>query len=208
MKRLIPCLMLVSMCVSATFGAFDYTISDSFYYGTFTRTGDDSLLVTGAGATAIYAQNYSYIEVQNTAPLQENFGGIYTIDLNNYSDLNFLDGAIGALNLYGDATATLSGGSVGYISSYQDATSTRIENGHITFICDVDSVNLTGNLLTGDWLVGKGSFSITLQNQSGYDSVYSNIQFIPEPATLSLLGLGGLLIRRKLKQQHLLPVEM
>ena len=68
---------------------------------------------------------------------------------------------------------------------------------HITFICDVDSIVLEGNLLTGNWLGNKGSFSIILDDQNGYDSVYSNINFIPEPMSLALLGLGGLLLRRK-----------
>jgi len=199
MKSLIPCLMLVSMCISATFGAFDYTISDSFYYGTLMLTGDDSLLVTGAGATAIHANDYSYIEVHNTAPLQENIGGISALDLDDNSTLNYYGGEMGGFSIYDHAKATFSGGSINYISSYQyvASTSPTIPGSHITFICDVDSVNLTGNLLTGDWLGDKGSFTITLVNQSGYDSVYSNIQFIPEPATLLLVGAGGLLLRRK-----------
>jgi len=60
----------------------------------------------------------------------------------------------------------------------------------------VDSIDLTGNLLTGNWLDGSG-FSVTLLDQTGYDPVYSNINFVPEPATLALFGLGGLLLRKK-----------
>lgn len=191
MKRLIPCLMVVSMCIPATFGAFDYTISDTYEYGIF-ELNSKSLLVTGAGVDEIDARGHSYVEVQNTAPLEQFKGGIYNLDLDDYSTLNYYGGETGGFSIYDNAEATFSGGSINYISSYQDSDIKK----HITFICDVDSVNLTGNLLTGDWLDGKGSFSITLQNQSGYDSVYSNIQFIPEPATLVFLGCGILLLKR------------
>jgi hypothetical protein len=185
--------MLIAVCGSVSWGAFDYTISNT-YDLVGTNLNSQTLLVTGSGSIQIMAKGESYIEVQNTAPLEQFKGGIYLLGLDDFSTMNFYDGEMGDFNIYDDAEVTFSGGRIDYISSYQDSDIKK----HITFICDVDSVNLTGNLLTGDWLDGS-SFSITLQNQSGYDSVYSNIQFIPEPATLSLLGLGGLLIRRKFK---------
>jgi hypothetical protein len=194
MKRLIPFLFLLTFFVPITFGeiVFDYTISDTYEFGTFVLDSE-ALLVTGAGADNIFANGESYIEVQNTAPLQENVGGIHGLILDDFSILNYYDGEMGGFRIYDDAIATFSGGGIDYISSYQD--SDLIE--HITFICDVGSVDLTGSLLTGDWLNDGGSFSITLQDQTGYDSVYSNINFVPEPATLALFGLGGLLLRKK-----------
>jgi hypothetical protein len=56
----------------------------------------------------------------------------------------------------------------------------------------------SSNMLTGLW-VDDSAFSIQLVDQTGYDPVIDNIAFtvIPEPATLLLFGLGGLLLRRK-----------
>ena len=193
MKRLLPYLLLFPVFVTISFGeiVFDYTISDTYEFGIFSLNSE-SLLVTGAGAYDIEARGESYIEVQDTAPLQENIGGIYSLDLDDFSIMNFYDGEMGSFRIIDDATATFSGGRIDYISSYQDSDITK----HITFVADVDSIDLTGNLLTGNWLDGSG-FSVTLLDQTGYDPVYSNINFVPEPATLALFGLGGLLLRKK-----------
>ena len=194
MKRLLPCLLLFPLFVSMSFGeiVFDYTISDAYYHGMLTLNSE-SLLVTGAGADTIEANGESYIEVWDTAPLEQNVGGIYDLNLDDFSTMNYYDGETSLFDIRGDATANFSGGGIDYIRSFQDSDLTK----HITFIADLDSIDLTGNLLTGNWLSGGGSFSITLQDQTGYDSVYSNINFVPEPATIALFGLGGLLLRKK-----------
>ena len=245
--RSITLCLLVAICISMSFGDFDYTISDTYYDDTLTLNSE-SVQVTGEGADKIVANGTSYVEVINTTPYVYNAnsgirriefyetstgsisgGDIDTIGnygssiLNisggkagvdavaadnsvvNMSDgiagsyfvwnnakLKFSGGELNGIWLSSNATTTLSGGSINSISSAQYSDSLK----HITLICDVDSVNYTGSLLTGNWLNGT-NFSIMLNDQSGYDSVYSNIEFIPEPATLILLGLGGLLIRKK-----------
>ena len=193
MKRLLLGMVLIGLYASVSFGeiTFDYTISDTYEGGVMLNS--ESLLITGAGALQIVAKGESYIEVQGTDPLQQFVGGIYTFGLDDFSILNYYDGEMGGFNIYDDAVATFSGGRIDYISSFQDSDLTK----HITFIADLDSIDLTGNLLTGDWLSGGGSFSITLQDQTGYDSVYSNINFVPEPATLALFAIGALLLRKK-----------
>jgi hypothetical protein len=69
---------------------------------------------------------------------------------------------------------------------------------HVTFVCDVDSVvyDAQSNMLTGEWLDGSG-FAVQLVDVDGYSPAIDNIQFIPEPGTLLLVGAGGLLLRKR-----------
>jgi hypothetical protein len=173
---------------------FDYTISDTYDFSV--TLNSESLLITGAGALVVDAFGESYVEVQDTAPLEDNVGGIHGLNLTDSSLLNYYAGEMSGFRIYNDATATFSGGRIDYISSYQDSDLTK----HITFIADVDSIDLTGNLLTGNWL-DDSSFSITLQDQTGYDSVYSNINFVPEPATIALFGLGSMMLRKRKRRK-------
>ena len=192
MKKLVISLMLV-LCVPFVYAEiteFDYTISDTYVGGIFQLNGFDTLLVTGAGASDINANDDSYVEVRDTAPLDQDTGGIYGLNLNDFSTMNYYGGETYAFVIREDAIATFSGGRIDYIWSFQDSDLLK----HITFVCDVDSIDLTGNILTGNWL-DSSSFSITLADQTGYDSVYSNINFVPEPGTLILLGLGGAALR-------------
>ena len=85
MKKLLLSLVLVSICSSISFGeiTFDYTISDT-HVGGYTLNGE-SLLVTGAGANLIHANFDAYIEVQDTAPLQQHVGGMFAMNLTDAS---------------------------------------------------------------------------------------------------------------------------
>ncbi len=199
MKKMLCILLLLAGITNAA----AYAISDSYEYEV-SLYGNDSIEVTGGGADHIEAFNYATINIIDTAPLQANIGGIEAITLNDNTTLSVLGGYIDRLYLEEYSKATLSGGSINKIFSYQDAYSpNQVYQPHIEIICREydDSV---ANLITGIWDVdndGDGSydtFSIELKNQTGYDPVIDNIKFtiVPEPCSLVLLGLGGLLIRR------------
>ena len=194
MKRLVPLLLIVVSCPFLLAGiADDGVIENGEYDYGLIEIEDENLLITGGGVNAIDAYGSSFIKIENTSALSSS-GGISDLNLGHTSRLEMLNGEMGVLDFRGDSTAVISGGSINYIRSFQLSEAMK----HITFICDVDSVDYTDNLLTGNWLNGRGSFSITLLDQSPYPSVYSNINFVvPEPATLILFGLAGLLIRRK-----------
>ena len=105
MKKLLLSLILLGFYTSVSFGAFDYTISDTYQILTLSLNSE-SLLVTGAGADAIDAFGESYVEVQGTDPLQHHVGGIYSLDLDDSSTMNFYDGEMGGFRIIDNATAT------------------------------------------------------------------------------------------------------
>ena len=195
MKRFIPCLVIIGIFASASFAGFDHTISSGYEYGVVLN--NQSLLITGGGVYDIDAFFSSYIEVRGTAPLQEFTGGIALLMLQHFSTLNYYGGETGSLRLYDNAKATISGGQIGYIRSFQDVPMpNNVAYPHIEIICKTHDYNTSSKLLTGTWF-DDSTFSIQLVNQAGYDPVIDNIRFIPEPATLLLVGVGGLLLRKR-----------
>ncbi len=198
MKKMLCILFLLTCSINAM------VISETYEYSVI-LDNNDTLLVTGGGAESIIANGNSEITIQNTAEYEFGVGGIASISISGNSMLGVLGGDINDFNIYSYSTATLSGGSINKIFSYQDAYSpNQVHQPHIEIKCREydDSI---ANLITGVWDVdndGDGSydtFSIELKNQTGYDPVIENIKFtiVPEPCSLVLLGLGGLLIRKK-----------
>ncbi len=201
MKRSFTFIILVTFCLPVWAGIADDGVIESgeYTYGVI-NLEDQALLVTGGGAYRIHAKESSDVEVWNTSPLS-NSGGITQLIVDDKSRLEVYGGEIGTIDLRNESTAELYGGEIQSITNMQLVG----EVGKISIYCqsdwewlydDVDVNKIVG--INGLWS-DDIAFSIHFVDDDlfGYDPVYMNINVIPEPATLSLLGLGGLLIRRK-----------
>jgi len=188
MKKII---LLISLVFSLpAFAGYTYVI-DSYgpvpdLYGT-----ESLLMIEQGGDNMITLWDNSSAKIVSTSVLKQGFGGIqYLTQLGN-SYLDFSGGEIysnqSAWKLAGDPPVS-------------------VWNPHITIVYSgaLPVLNLTSHVLTGLW--GNGTnFSIYLPNITGYSPAIDNIKFtiIPEPASLILLAVVGLLVRkRKGRQVH------
>ncbi len=206
MKRVVLYLLLVALCPCACFAALgdadDGFLTEGEYdYAVDWTSYEPALIVDGGGAEWIEVSDFGRIEVISTStPLGIDIGGIMDIALTDNSQLLFLDGITGEITIGKDATMTLEGGQVNHIRSQQHVSGT----GNITIECQPEwewlytSSDITG--ISGLW-ANDDVFTINFFDDGTgyYDPTWENINIteIPEPATLLLLGMGAVAIRRK-----------
>jgi hypothetical protein len=119
-------------------------------------------------------------------------GGLWDLAVGDHSQLYLSGGQINYLTVDDYATAVLSGGLINKLENDSQGGYASVE-----VICRSYSYNTTTKLLMGVW-ENYSPFSIQLVDLSGYATTYSILDFtiIPEPMTLILLGLGGMIARR------------
>ena len=196
-------LFILCMSVSLSFAGYsDGWITKSEYeYGVRWASSNPPLIVNGGGADVIEIRTSGRLEVRSTSiPVNGDWytGGIRDIWLDDYSELLYLGGITDLITLDENAVAILTGGCIGAITSYQAVGwlhGQPIEQ-HIEMVVRDHFYDSATKMLTGHWL-DNTSYSIQLINESGYDNVIDNIIFTPEPATILLITLGGLLIRQR-----------
>ncbi len=184
--------LLISLVLSVSAFATDYTIT-SGYYGTKTYRDNDTLLMTGGGVNSITAENESFLDIRNTSPLAAGSGGIWTLLLWDNSRLLLSGGEINLFEIDDYATAVLSSGWINTLRNESQLGYAQIE-----IICKEYSYNSQTKKLTGIW-GNDSAFNIQLADLAGYVPTYNILEFtiIPEPTSLALLALSGLLLRRQ-----------
>jgi len=196
MKRTIPLLLFVC-CLSMTQAGYDDGLISAGEYEFGVDWLSGILVVDGGGADVIEVRNFSQIEVRSTTPLGD-FGGIMDLALFNYSRLDYYGGETEELLIGNSAKAYLHGGRIDYISNGQNANFPRI------FIYARDGWSWTyeaGKIrgITGLWYDGTDlNIRFNPSWEDEYPPAWKNIEVItPEPATLILIGLGSLFLRRR-----------
>jgi hypothetical protein len=135
------------------------------------------------------------LNISNDVTVTMNGGGVNQFYMYGDSSLTMYDGSIADLYLYDNTTASFYGGSSS-MDWYIDPANT----GWVKMYGHLDRFDPYGpygeGTMHGTWLSNGYSFNIDLAGHGAY----SHIQFVPEPATLVMLGLGGLAILKRRKR--------
>ncbi len=174
-------------------------------YGSNVQVSEDSILtVSGGGAEQIRLFDYSHLVVTSTSqPFIEYESGLSWVVPSDNSTVTFSGGVANYIYVQKDAAAIINGGQVNLIRSIQKPTAGET----ITIECCEGWSWLYDNEgeingITGQWYkYGNDEFSIKFLNdtiQYKYPDTYTHVKVVtPEPATIVLLTLGGVIMKRR-----------
>jgi hypothetical protein len=119
------------------------------------------------------------------------FGGdVYKLEAFDTSSFNVLDGEIDRLYVHDDSTINIFGGTLYTLKATQNSSA-------YIYAYDVTYDPLGGGYgkgwLTGRYISNNDTFGFSLFSQDNY----SHVSIIPEPSTISLVGLGCLFMRKR-----------
>ena len=174
-------------------------------YGSNVKVKDDSILIVdGGGANNIDTFDISHLEVLSTSqPLIDYYSGVYAIHASDSSTVTFSGGANNFIKVAKDATALINGGQINYIQSNQYAS---VKDTVIIECCKgwswlYDGEDITG--ITGQWYKhSNDEFTINFLNADRplIPDTWTHVKVItPEPTSMLMLGLGSLLLKRRIK---------
>lgn len=203
MKRIWPCLLTFTIWMPICFGnlskyeetADGYLSTDEYAFSPWLE-GEEKLIVGGGDATTIDTWDSSRLEVYSTSlPLSYTGNrGVYDIHLHDDSSLLFTGGATESITVKTNALAELRGGVINYLTIYNLGSMTS----SATIYCQ-EGYQMDATGISGLWEDGT-AFDIQFDNVGSPfppTANFVNVEIVPEPATLAMLGLGGLLLRRK-----------
>ncbi len=189
MKRLI---ILSVLLLSSTVFATDYLVEDGDVFGVLGLVDHDTFLMTGGGGDTLTLLEWSTGTIENTTPLTVPLEtGIWQISTGSYAELTINGGEIQFLKADDYSTVNFHGGQILGNLIVEHTTSWVHVYGY-----GFNNDPFGGSPLTGFW-ADDTAFSINLVDDgiSTYDQIVFHI--VPEPATLCLFGLGGMLLRRR-----------